>query len=106
MAVVIVVSGSPPCVRGRDVPPDQRRVLVRFTPVRTGKRQPLVAGHLSDSVHPRAYGEEAAGVGGLVADKVHPRAYGEELRVIHLLAAHLGSPPCVRGRATASMRQR
>ena len=119
MAVVIVVSGSPPCVRGR---------ALAWTSPRH-----------ADTVHPRAYGEEADTGSHLPAADgsppcvrgrerfrrgpdqfhrftpvrtgkrcatrpaactrpVHPRAYGEETAPCRGPSFRFGSPPCVRGR--------
>ena len=53
-------------------------VLGRFTPVRTGKSRDA----------PREPPQET----------VHPRAYGEEARQNDFHGLNSGSPPCVRGR--------
>ena len=78
-AIRALVSGSPPCVRGRGQFVPARLRFARFTPVRTGKSPSRCRIARRAPVHPRAYGEESA----------HPSG--------KLLMG--GSPPCVRGRA-------
>ncbi len=115
------VTGSPPCVRGRVVKGRNRLAVVRFTPVRTGKRASAKTRRSAASVHPRAYGEE--GPSGFVevsrsrftpvrtgkrrsacrcvaTSTVHPRAYGEEEAAPLIHGNVTGSPPCVRGRVS------
>ena len=70
--------GSPPCVRGRARQSAAPLLPSRFTPVRTGKRSCRSARTSCRTVHPRAYGEEAASL-------------------IEMMVS-TGSPPCVRGR--------
>ena len=71
-------SGSPPCVRGRELLQLAQPTGQRFTPVRTGK----------------SHGTAAR----LSSLPVHPRAYGEEIPVGLAVGDDAGSPPCVRGR--------
>ena len=90
--------GSPPCVRGRvDLWAFGIRAL-RFTPVRTGKRQATAPHQQRHRFTPVRTGKRNRMPHSPRCRPVHPRAYGEEHNASRRSTSDAGSPPCVRGR--------
>ena len=111
--------GSPPPMRGKDVPKGQRLLVVGITPAYAGKRLARVFVHFASRDHPRLCGEKLAstispplvvgspppmrGKANVIASAFgtiqdHPRLCGEKQKKQPAAFLTIGSPPPMRGK--------